>query len=463
MRYNTIINTAILFIAMTGISCRKFITIEPAPSLIRSEKIFTSDKTALSAVSGVYIAMRVGPTQFYNAGMTLYGGLIADELIPSNPNSDIRAFFEADLAANNTAVTAFYTSLYQIIYRCNAALEGLEGSHLLTPGLKNQLIGEMKFVRALQYFYLVNLWEDVPLITSSDYQVNASLPRTAKAKIIEWMDGDLTQSVSLLQPEYPSNGKVRPNRWTAATLLARLYQYEGKWNLLENITTDIIKSGAYSLVPGGSLQNVFVKNSSETIWELASPNETQLVGDATLFVPVSSTIRPAYTLSPGLLNSFESSDLRRQVGVWIGKNIANGIDYYFPKKYGQRTLVANTPPMEYKGVFRLAEVLLLRAEARANSVEILGAQDDINEIRKRAGLTETTADNKELLLEAIAEERRHEFFCEWGHRWLDLKRTGKSDVILGSLKDKWSSYDVNWPLPEKELIYNPNLTQNPGF
>lgn len=463
MRYNTIIKTAILFIAMTGISCRKFITIEPAPSLIRSEKIFTSDKTALSAVSGVYIAMRVGPTQFYNAGMTLYGGLIADELIPSNPNSDIRAFFEADLAANNTAVTAFYTSLYQIIYRCNAALEGLEGSHLLTPGLKNQLIGEMKFVRALQYFYLVNLWEDVPLITSSDYQVNASLPRTAKAKILEWMDADLTQSVSLLQPEYPSSGKVRPNRWAAATLLARLYQYEEKWELLENITSDIIKSGAYSLVPGSLLQNTFAKNSSETIWELASPNESQLVGDATLFVPVSSTMRPAYTLSAGLLNSFESSDLRRQDGVWIGKNVANGIEYYYPRKYGQRTLVANMPPMEYKVVFRLAEVHLLRAEARANRVEILGSQDDINIIRKRAGLIETTADNKDLLLEAVAEERRHEFFCEWGHRWIDLKRTGMSEIILKPLKSKWQTYDVNFPLPEKELLYNPNLTQNQGF
>ncbi|MET6999398.1 RagB/SusD family nutrient uptake outer membrane protein [Chitinophaga defluvii] len=463
MQNNISVRIVVLLTLLSAGACKKFVTIEPAPSLIKTERIFTSDKTALSAASGVYIAMRVGPTLFYNAGMTLYGGLISDEIIPSNPNSDTRAFFEADLVANNTTVTGFYALLYQVIYRCNAALEGLEGSHSLTPGLKDQLIGEMKFVRALQYYYLVNLWDDVPLVTTSDYQVNATLARTPMTKIFEWMEVELKQSVSLLQPEYPSPGKVRPNRWAALMLLARLYQQEKKWDLLEDVTTNILRSGAYSLVPGSSLQNVFAKNSSETVWELASPNETQLVGDATIFVPVSPTVRPAYTLSPGLLNSFEPNDRRGQVGTWVGKNIVNAIEYVYPRKYGQRTLIVNTSPTEYKVVFRLAEAYLLRAEARANMVEILQAQADINKIRERAGLTESAADNKELLLAAIAEERRHEFFCEWGHRWIDLKRTGMSDIVLAPLKSKWQSYDVNFPVPEKELLYNPYLVQNPGF
>src|SRR5690606_19066848 len=110
-----------------------------------------------------------------------------------------------------------------------------------------------------------------------------------------------------------------------------------------------------------------------------------------------------------------------------------------------------------------AEQYLIRAEARAQLSNIAGAQADLNKIRIRAGLGETLASSQNELLTAILQERRFELFTEHGHRFFDLKRTGNLDNVLGS-KPGWNTTDRLFPLPEKELLLNPNLLpQNPGY
>jgi hypothetical protein len=92
------------------------------------------------------------------------------------------------------------------------------------------------------------------------------------------------------------------------------------------------------------------------------------------------------------------------------------------------------------------------------------AKTDLNKIRNRAGLANTSATTKTELLAAIIEERRKEFFTELGHRWFDLKRTGTANIILSSKKPGWDAKDLLWPLPESELLLNGNLApQNPGY
>ena len=112
----------------------------------------------------------------------------------------------------------------------------------------------------------------------------------------------------------------------------------------------------------------------------------------------------------------------------------------------------------------MAEQYLIRAEARANLGNAIGAQDDINKIRQRAGLNATTASTTAELLEAILNERRVEFFTEHGHRFFDLKRTTMLNTTLESVKPGWENTDRVFPIPEKELLVNPNLLpQNPGY
>jgi hypothetical protein len=117
-------------------------------------------------------------------------------------------------------------------------------------------------------------------------------------------------------------------------------------------------------------------------------------------------------------------------------------------------------------VFRLAEQHLIRAEARAKLGNLNGtnsAESDINILRDRAGLGPTTAQTKDELLAAVGQERRVELFAEWGHRWFDLKRTGKADEVLDVVKPGWQRDDALYPIPYTERQLNPNLTQNKSY
>jgi hypothetical protein len=89
---------------------------------------------------------------------------------------------------------------------------------------------------------------------------------------------------------------------------------------------------------------------------------------------------------------------------------------------------------------------------------------DINIIRKRAGLPGLASTiSSQLCLQAIEQERRTELFTEWGHRWIDLKRTNRADVVLSSKTSGWHPNDKLYPIPFTELETAPNLVQNPGY
>jgi hypothetical protein len=125
------------------------------------------------------------------------------------------------------------------------------------------------------------------------------------------------------------------------------------------------------------------------------------------------------------------------------------------------------PPAEYPMILRLAEQYLIRAEARAQQNNLIGSQSDLNVIRTRAGLPNTSASTQQDLLSAIYRERQFELFTEMGHRWLDLKRTGSVDMIMNTETPQkggiWKTTDQLYPLPLSEIQADINLTQNPGY
>lgn len=171
----------------------------------------------------------------------------------------------------------------------------------------------------------------------------------------------------------------------------------------------------------------------------------------------------AYALKEGLKNAFEPNDARYI--NWVGVKTINSDVWYYSHKYKKSGFNASSSslPNEDFVLLRLAEQYLIRAEARAQQDNISGAQEDVNVIRTRAGLANTTATAKEALLEAVAQERRIELMVEGGHRWYDLKRTGKIDQVLSPLKADWQSTDALFPIPLQEILNNDNLTQNPGY
>ncbi len=123
---------------------------------------------------------------------------------------------------------------------------------------------------------------------------------------------------------------------------------------------------------------------------------------------------------------------------------------------------------EFYTPLRLAEQYLIRAEAAANGAAALtSAIDDLNTIRFRAGLTDLPDNlSQQDVLAAIEKERRLELFIEWGHRWFDLKRTGKAVPVLSqmSAKQPWAGdYQLLYPIPITEITNNRNLAPNPGY
>jgi hypothetical protein len=176
-------------------------------------------------------------------------------------------------------------------------------------------------------------------------------------------------------------------------------------------------------------------------------------------------------LSATLLNSFELNDQRRS--KWTDSVIVSisgvATAFYYPNKYkiGQ----VNTAVAEYSMILRLAEQYLIRAEARAKQNNLSGAIDDLDKIRTRAGLITIASSNpgisQSALLDIILHERQVELFTEWGHRWFDLKRTGKVDAVMSVVTPQkggtWETTDQLYPIPSTELQKNPNLTQNSGY
>ena len=203
----------------------------------------------------------------------------------------------------------------------------------------------------------------------------------------------------------------------------------------------------------------FLKDSPSTIWQLMPSTEGRNTNDGATFI-FNSGPPPFAALRSELLNTFEPGDLRKM--HWT-RAITTGVTtWYHAYKYKQRGSTAAT--QEYSIVLRLSEQYLIRAEARAMQGDFIGAKEDLNLIRNLAGLPDTTAVTQQELLTAIWQERRVELFTEFGHRFFDLKRAQQLDSALQSLKPGWNSYEALLPLPESELLLNPNLApQNPGY
>ncbi len=433
-------------------SCKQYVDIDPPPDLQTVDIVFSNDGKATASVTAIYGSM-INSGSFANYMTTLFAALSADELVRFNPNADYEQLNANELTVTNAQVDAYWSSPYKIIYFANAAIEALNNASSLSTEVKTCLLAECRFLRAFCYFYLVEFFGDVPWITGTNYQQNMVIPRKDKQEIVQSILDELEAVKPMLNANYTGTEKVRPNKWTVTALLARIYLYTGDWQKAEANATEIINSGMYT--PLANPGAVFLKTSKEAIWQLM-PVSGQLT--ETSQMRPNGTV-PRNYMTQDLLSQFLPTDLRRQ--KWIDSITSSGIKYYYPGKY-KNTASANIT--EYYVMFRVAEQYLIRAEARIRLGGIAAAIDDLNVIRTRAGLPSITIlPTMEQALSLVEEERRKELFCEWGHRWLDLIRTGRANTVLGAIKPLWQPTDILYPIPEAEIRTNPFLVQNPGY
>lgn len=462
-------------------SCESYVGVDDPKTELASGSVFVNDRSATAAMVGVYSDMNAYNYYFANIITTFLGSMNADDFTYAASLAEFDEFKNNTVQPGNRYIEQLWAQPYDYIYRCNAIIEGVTASTTLSPVVKNQLLGEARFTRAFCYFYLVNIFGDVPLILDTDVQKNTNLPRTALAQVYQSIIDDLKLAKELMDVNYPANGeRTRPTKGAATLLLARAYLYTGNNAQAEIEAGEVIANTTnFSLLTGANMNKTFDKNSREAVWQLQPVNVAgnRNTWEGFTMTPASITAPSAFyrlTKDPvyGLVFAFDAGDLRKT--NWTGSYTTTAVPpltHTYPYKYKVRT---GTTITEYSMVLRFAEAYLIRAEARMQQSKFKPAVEDLDVIRNRAGFTTPLATPVSIPagMLLVEKERRLEFFAEWGHRWFDLKRwksiTGdatktRADDILPATKPFWKSTAVLMPIPTNARNTNPSLTPNPGY
>lgn len=461
--------------AISATSCTKLITADEPVDTVTTTKMFDTEEKLEGAIVGAYNSLIHGTVenveqaafQAFAGGLASFaGGLSSDEFYYYNGNTvpaDYVLSVNKLTPSNSDRVAAIWNSAYNAIFTCNTTMEGIYASKSdkIRDSVKNEIIAEAKFIRAFCYFHLVNFFGDVPLVLTGDFNQTSRIPRTAVQEVYNQILKDLKEAEPALPTDYSvGRGKrVRANRYAALALQAKVHLYLKEYEQAAQKASEVISNTVlFNLEPNAD--NTFLTTSREAILQLSQTDKDSRLRNATTFGFQSHL----YVLSEELMNSFEQGDLRRQ--YWV-----RFTDNFFCNKYkiGNENGVFGAAPREYLMVFRLAEMFLIRGEARANGAPggLSGAIEDLNALRRRADLDELEEDlDADAVKDAVAQERRIELFGEWANRWFDLKRTGKASSVLQTVARKlpWEGdYQLLYPIPPSEIIRNRAIIQNFGY
>ena len=379
--------------------------------------------------------------------------------------ADFATGFYANLIENDLnadVVSTQWDLLYRTISYCNLVVTNVPGINdaTLSSTRRGQIIGEAKFLRALSYFYAVRLWGDVPLITEpyTSAEDNLDVERVSTAMVYEQIEQDITGAIDSLPTNYGGNPVFNRGRATvggAKALQTDVSLWRGNYEQAAAAALDIMNNSLYALEPQGEYEDIFrEENTAESIFEIQfSLSNQEFNQNAELFLqlPLISRGQPVLVPSDKLLNSFEPGDLRRPVILDESTSRPFIIKYLGTENPGGFVF-----PDDNMIIYRLADVILMRAEALNELDQRAEAVDLLNQIRNRAGLSPLTEMSQADLRQAILDERFIEFSAE-GKRWFDLVRTGTAIETLNNITDP---ANLLWPIFGQELIFNPNIEQN---
>lgn len=457
MKTYTFIFTALAILLLkVCLSCEKMLEVDVPENQIPTEAVFETVQTANAALAELYAGLWTSSPLSGNQTGRLMGSYTDDlNYYGTNSTTGLYDIFQNQQIETNAAISTYWASAYRLVYVSNAILEGTEKSSTISATEKQRIQGEALLVRSILFFYLQQIFGDIPYPTTTDYKVNQSLAKTASSEVLARLENDLGRSISMLSDTYRSTERIIPNRKVAQLMLAKIYMLQSRWNNAEPLLKNISQSSIYHFE--NDLTKVFTKTGSHILWQLKPKNS----GDATqeVIAYYFTGVAPSnYALSQNLMNSFSTADQRKN--QWTATVIVGQNSWYRPAKY--KALTNNTS--EYSVIFRLEEVYLLLAETLAQQDKLAESLPYVNATRQRATLSALNMPmSKQTLLHEILMENRKEFFTEMGHRFLDLKRMNRMDD-LSAVKTNWKGYHKLWPLPQKELLLNPNLSpQNNGY
>jgi hypothetical protein len=438
-------NTALFVLLFLSVSCKKYLQESPNNSLPTGSAI-TDANTARAAIIGTYDRLQ----GYYAAYYPTLGTITADNVIFNGTLSEYLQLDQNAIPTDNVITVAAYQGIYKTINSANSVIAyvPLVNDPPLTTTERNKILGEAYFIRALSYFDLARGWGGVQLQLkpTSDLSVLKGIKRSTLDQTYDQVLADLIQAETLLPEDATTRNRAQKS--TVRALRARLHLYRKQWADAETYATQVISNTKYSLVKPYKSFFTAPFQTAESVFELAySVNDKNSFWN--LWYPSSSggqfTLKPSDILVAKLNNAAIGG---ARSSLIAGSGVAvYGVLY--------NTTSSSTDPSY---LIRIAELYLIRAEARAQLNKLPEAILDLNAVRARADVPPTTATTQAGLIQAIEDENNIEFAFE-AHRWFDLVRTERAGAVLGvTNKNYWL-----FPIPYSDIQSDPDVVQNPGY
>lgn len=455
-----------------------FLDVTP-PASLTEETFFRTAEDAEATITAAYNPLR--NSGLYNNNYPKLTEGPSDDIIIHNTQG--LSLDSWTFGNDDAIIDVVWQTLYEGIFRSNIALQMVPGIEM-NDAQKDRIIGEAHFLRGLYYWHLAALFGDVPLVDTADPSdiSSALLPASPVAEVYDFIVADLQRAIELL-PAQSALGPENLGRATsgaAEALLGKVYLYAGNYPLAEEHLENVILSGEYQLLDNYA-DLLVVDNNPESIFEvqfadLADQGTTRLVNNYPQGQGGFANLLPTQELvdefeeftGPGSINGrdprlfhtvFREGDPYDDVSpqfsaAWTPTGYAMKKGLYPVIRFNNSNGARNLP------LIRLADVLLMYAEAANENDKPDVAIDAINQVRARVGMpplptAEYPAGSKEEIFMAIVHERRVELATEH-HRLNDLRRWSLAEEVLTPL-----GYDAQrhryFPIPQAEIDNNPNL------
>lgn len=483
-----------ILIIVTTSACKKLLYEEPKDAPYE-QTFWKNSKDVRSAMAGNYALLRNAITDKSNR-YYMYGDAIAKNYFTIQYTGDgLEGIQNGDFTFQyNLNSLANYTLYYKSIAMSNLILSkvgAMTNSQLSTEDdpteFKNNTLGQAYFLRALSYFMMVRVWGDVPVVTQAyEDPLNApQLPRTPKAEVMKLIEDDCHKAINLLGWTYANSGdaKVTANKGSTYALLAHLYLWRAT---MSNVATDapnlvdvnsadttintLISRGGYALTDTANYKNTFIGRSTEGIFEI-NVSENTLEGSNSsvggnflneTYVKGYGN-NPRYYVVPSYFNNFYTdTDIRYK----------KGFDVTLPDKpmcIKYSNVIYRNPGQKLNPylsnniiIFRLADMMLLKAEIALYKGDAPTAINIINTFRKRNDPNPVLVDavlSRDEVMDEYITERSKEMFLE-GHLFYDLLRTRKySNVVEWLPVERFRKEGYYWPVDPALFRNNPLLKQ----
>ena len=409
-----------------------------------------------------------------------------------------------NVTPQNANIAGLWSQSYNAIYNINYTLSKIPAATISDPAKKNQYIGELEFLRAYQYFQLVQLIGDVvvvtqPLTVATDAFTTT---RSPSADVYKQIVADLTDAASKLplKSQYASTDIGRVTKEAAWGMLGKVYLTQHDYKDAETTLRQITTLGYTLNANYADNFDISRKNGPESLFEIQYQGNNNL-GEASNFeynfLPLNSygaitgfpSSNPSGFNIPtkSIINEFETGDKRFPVSISLGYTNSSGTYVAIPyiNKYVWPHTLAGATNSNWP-VLRYSDILLMLSEAINEQGGPNGdAYTYLNMVRTRAGLSAVNGLNQTSFRAAVSHERRVEL-CFENDRWFQLKRSlstadatsylaayaaseranpsvTRSGVPFAPSDYQFKSYMLLFPIPYQQIYLDHLLTQNPGY